>query len=117
MVYSNFRKLEELLHQYHQFDESYLSVSEKINEKTLELLKWDSGVYSIDEEVVSNEADRESAAKTLIDVVKAELGHLLYQKAHIEKLRRKFDRQIKHHRVLRQSAADELEIILAQLTV
>ena len=117
VAYKNFGKLQELLHQYHQFDDSYLSVSKKINEKTLELIKWDSGVYSIDKEVVANEADRESAAKTLIDVVKIELGHLLYQKAHIEKVRRNIDRQIKRHRTLRQCAADELEIILAQLTV
>ena len=116
IVIANLCKREEILVQYHLFD-GILSVNLEINKKTLELIHWESSVLEINNAVVTDKAEREEAAKSIVNGIKEKLAQLFYRKAHIQKVRKDLDKKIQRNKHLQQSAADELDSMLSQIAL
>ena len=105
------------MHELHAFDDNILSLNREINEKTNELIEWESGVVFVTEDSVPDREQRLAEEEAIVEGIKKKLAELLFQKAHINKITKELERKISRHRHLRQAAADELDSIISKLAL
>ena len=116
-MYANFVCVQQLLIEQQQFSENLIEVNSEINDKTKELIEWESGVLFIREDIVPDEEQRVEETQAAVERIKIKLGQLFFKKAHIQKITNDLGRNIKKHKHFRQAAADELESIISKLTI